>query len=83
MVEKTGIQETQLEPFAAGDVHGMAPKDSFLYFCPWQGLGLPEKLLPTDRWLLISYLLLLSMSFSKFQYVAKRTLNLESDSLLA
>ena len=38
---------------------GQLLNTTFCTLCPWQRPRLPEKLLPADRWLLISYLLLL------------------------
>lgn len=61
----------------------MAPKDGFLCSVSLTEAGLPEKPLPTDRWLLIAYLLRLIVPFADFQCMAERTLDLETDSLLA
>lgn len=72
-----------MEPFAEGEIHGMAPKTVFCALRPWQRPGLPEKLLPTDRWLLIADLLPLIVPIADFQCLAEKTPNLESDSPLA
>jgi hypothetical protein len=55
-------------------MHVVAPQNSFCTLCPWQIPQIPEKLLPRDRWLLPSYLLLLVPSVTEFQCVTESTL---------